>query len=446
MVKLLKEIKTRLFITTDHFPTGGELGDSMFIMPEIPYLAKAFQTTVVCERPIEPVLPPIVDSIDYYYHFHKIPMRISKRIKWFLMYLIDHVCWMEVADIIKRNFVETHDGVSSLLRQLYQSMGFYAKAQEFFSFFSCFVPHPTREKAVFYSFWYNECALGFALHRSDYPNFDTLTRLHGYDCFEDAFQSGRQPFKRFMNDKVDRLCFVGQTARNEFYRVYPDMDESKLFVMRLGSSRIDRKGFNPDVCKTFTLVSCSNVVSVKRLDMIIDALARLDIRIKWIHFGNGDDMSRTVKMAGDMLSPMNNISYEFRGRTPNEKIRDYYGSGEASCYIITSRHEGGPISAMEAISAGIPIIGTKTGEIPYMIRDNGVLLDENPTAEDIAAAIRAVYDKWVLQKQGLSGSYHRMCENSYQVWKDGFNLEENTKRFVDDMVKRYIQSYEGTDL
>lgn len=51
------------------------------------------------------------------------------------------------------------------------------------------------------------------------------------------------------------------------------------------------------------IVSCSNVVPVKRLDLIVETLQHiLDINIKWTHFGDGIMMNQIKEMSREIYS------------------------------------------------------------------------------------------------------------------------------------------------
>lgn len=62
-------------------------------------------------------------------------------------------------------------------------------------------------------------------------------------------------------------------------------------------------------------------------------------------------------------------------------IVDYYNT--LDLYLITSREEGGPKAILESWACGVPVISTKVGMAPDVIKDgeNGVLIDRENTAE-----------------------------------------------------------------
>jgi len=63
----------------------------------------------------------------------------------------------------------------------------------------------------------------------------------------------------------------------------------------------------------------------------------------------------------------------------------------ADAFILTSRFEGMPISSLEALSCGLPVVATAVGELPAVVREgeNGSLSTER-SVEAVAAAIRRV--------------------------------------------------------
>ena len=67
-------------------------------------------------------------------------------------------------------------------------------------------------------------------------------------------------------------------------------------------------------------------------------------------------------------------------------------------FLNVSEYEGVPVSVMEAQSFGIPVIATAVGGTPEIVNEeNGFLLPENPSQDEIASAIYDVVtnkEKW----------------------------------------------------
>ena len=81
---------------------------------------------------------------------------------------------------------------------------------------------------------------------------------------------------------------------------------------------------------------------------------------------------------------------------------------------------------MEAMSYGIPIIGTRVGDIPYMIDKNGLLLAENPSVSDISEAIREIMDAGSEKEES-------MRQASFKLWEENFNVDKNVPRFIQEL-------------
>ncbi len=84
---------------------------------------------------------------------------------------------------------------------------------------------------------------------------------------------------------------------------------------------------------------------------------------------------------------------------------------------------------MEALSFGIPVIGTSVGGIPEEIdEENGILLSKNPTTEEVAAAIEKIHNM-------DDATYNRTCLHAFNTWKEKFDANKNSKKFVEILQK-----------
>jgi len=121
-----------------------------------------------------------------------------------------------------------------------------------------------------------------------------------------------------------------------------------------------------------------------------------------------------------------NISCFLLGQLPNEKILSFYSTKPIEVFINTSESEGIPVSIMEAISFGTPIIACDVGGISEIVNNkNGILLDPNPSPLEIANAI------WKVSKHDEHQNYR---QNSRLIWENRFNAEENFKKFSDHLI------------
>ena len=65
-----------------------------------------------------------------------------------------------------------------------------------------------------------------------------------------------------------------------------------------------------------------------------------------------------------------------------------FWGNEVRCFINVSSSEGIPVSIMEVMSFGIPVIGTNVGGVSELVnQENGHLLSANPAAQEIVSVI-----------------------------------------------------------
>ena len=103
---------------------------------------------------------------------------------------------------------------------------------------------------------------------------------------------------------------------------------------------------------------------------------------------------------------------EFVGNVDGAAKRDFLRSGSVFCLPSRYPYEGQPLSILEAMSAGLPVLSTRQGAIGSMVVDGetGCLLSPGCSPEDIAEALSRMFsDRVALQAQGVAGR-RRYCE------------------------------------
>ena len=156
---------------------------------------------------------------------------------------------------------------------------------------------------------------------------------------------------------------------------------------------------------------------------IIDVISRLNCRnIRWVHFGTGIMRNEVERYAQRILV---NVDYEFKGIVPNSEILDFYADNYVDLFINLSSSEGIPVSIMEALSAGIPIVATNVGGTSEAVSDEfGFLVPAVFNNEDVATIINNYLCLSISEQQ----SYRR---RAYQFWKENYEAATNYRKFCD---------------
>jgi glycosyltransferase involved in cell wall biosynthesis len=277
---------------------------------------------------------------------------------------------------------------------------------------------------VVYTYWANEPAVAACLLKKKYPQLRFVTRFHGHDLYQERKASSWQPFRHLIRDHADRLVFACQVALDYFTQNWGGNDKAQLHY--LGCAEAPKCAHESS--SALRVVSCSNLIPLKRVEMIIDALALLpDVgQVQWHHFGDGAEREKLEALAREKLCRCTNIRWEFYGFVPNDMLTEAYKKIKPDLFLTASSTEGGaPVSIQEAFSMGIPAVGTPVGGIPDLIKDGqtGFLLPEQTQAHHLAEAIEC-FASLPQTKQ------RQMAASARLLWKEKFDAKENAVRFA----------------
>jgi colanic acid/amylovoran biosynthesis glycosyltransferase len=328
---------------------------------------------------------------------------------------------------------------------------------------------------VLYFYWGDKSALITPFLKKKLESATSImpkvfVRFHGSDIYERA--KGYLPFREMLYPSIDcavPISYDGAHYIQKNYRHQPKLVET----FHLGSSNKDTNFANlmgklPGV---FEIVSCSNVIELKRVDMIAEAIKLIaddselvkKIRekraaegmkftgIHWTHFGGGplleDLKTKCVKYFNKHISAEKNdnsteginpvasntdsisIIVNLRGPVEHSKVLEYYRDNGANLFILVSRTEGVPVSIMEAFSYGIPVIATNVGGVSEMFRNCpiGYLIDAAQTPETLKNYIV----KYIL----LPKEEQIAIQNNARAnWEENWNSEKNFTSFADELI------------
>jgi len=408
-------MKKRLLLITGGFPYGES--ERSFLEIEFKKLIQHFHVAVLAITNImEEIIYPVDEAVQVY-RFNS----NRRECKKFVQILKRKEVWTEV-----RRGWRGGDRESRIMR-LRSILGYGIRAEIYRSLIEEIM---YRDKIdVIYTYWCTPATLAAVQIKMRNSKLKVFTRIHGYDLYIERTGKARwQPFRRYITDNINKVIFVCQYAQKYFINHWGKEHCDKCIVSYIGTKAYKRVPLN--CADELSLVSCSNVIGLKRVHLIVDALALMpeNYKISWTHIGGGELLEDIKKRAEGKLGDKSNITYELTGMVSNKEVEEIYLKKKAQLFITTSSTEGAPVSIEEAFAMGIPAIGTEVGGIPDLIikegKDKtGYLLPENPTPEKICEVICNFME--------LSDDIKRnLGQNAYERWKKVFDAEQNAEGFA----------------
>ena len=172
--------------------------------------------------------------------------------------------------------------------------------------------------------------------------------------------------------------------------------------------------------EAFTILCPANLYAVKGHAHLLAAMGMLRDRgsafTLWIA-GSGDLLHGLEDQAAalDLTSRV-----RFLGQVAHERILGWYADGSVDAMVLPSvdlgnhEHEGIPVSLMEAMAHGVPVVSTETGGIPELLGDGAGLLVPPGDPEALAAALRRLLEDPALRIR-LGAAGRRRIEEQYSV-------------------------------
>lgn len=230
----------------------------------------------------------------------------------------------------------------------------------------------------------------------------SLRTVHG--ASEHAFNVW-QLHKRFYHG-IDQIC--GNQIQQAVVAVSTDLGQKLLSTFKQQQIAIIENGIDSDTViqqahttidfhvpeKFFLVAFIGRLVAVKRVDLFIQMARKLSDELPGVYkfyiFGDGPQRLHARQLC-DKLGLTDILN--FMGFQP--LITTYLSRMHA--LVMTSDHEGLPMTVLEAMSLGVPVIAHAVGGIPVTLgHEHPAQLVENHTPEGYASAVRQLHDSQAL--------------------------------------------------
>jgi len=240
--------------------------------------------------------------------------------------------------------------------------------------------------------------------------------------------------KRLM--KADKVIAVSDVVAGRVKKEYPFLKKSKIITIYNGteidSYRVDRDSLRRREAdkRDFRFIFVGKMFRSKGVHILLKALSKIPEKysFKLQVLGDGPEESNLKSLTKDsgLLDKV-----EFPGYIDNKDIPEYYKSADM-IILPTLRDEGMPMVLIQACAASLPIISSRIGGIPNILKDgvNGILVEPG----DVEGLYRAILS--VIKD---SSKRKRMGENSYKIAREHFSLEAMVEGY-DQVIKELTRT------
>lgn len=233
--------------------------------------------------------------------------------------------------------------------------------------------------SIAYSYWRNFSAAALGLLKAENRFGQLFVRCHRVDIYHPS----RWVSQTIIHKYADGVFPVSDDGLNHLVNE-KGLNSDIIQVQRLGVLLPEVLN-QPSSDGVVRILSVSNIVPVKRVQLIAEVLGHLDLSISWTHIGDGserDILEEQIEVEG--LAKVTTL----KGRLSNAEVHRFLRDEPVDCFVNLSESEGVPVSIMEALSYGIPVLATDVGGSGEIVSDsNGRVVHPDSSAKEIASTL-----------------------------------------------------------
>lgn len=166
---------------------------------------------------------------------------------------------------------------------------------------------------------------------------------------------------------------------------------------------------------TFDLIEAAKLVLGRRSDVVFDLV--------------GGELTPGEKAQVEHAAAETHLAAGLHVNPPayDEQKLDFLS--QADIFVYPSYYEGMPMAVLEAMACALPVIATRTGGLPDLVKEgiNGLLVEPGKP-EELAGALQILLDD--------ENTRRKMAAASYQIANDCYGIEQH----VDKLLAAYTAS------
>lgn len=271
-------------------------------------------------------------------------------------------------------------------------------------------------QCICYSYWAEST---FLVNKIFDETFRVI-RMHGADFYLNRNQ-GYLPLRSIMYDKANLLLPISKDIQSiliDDYMVNPNKVRLSYLGVKNNLKLKEEMSISTTILK---FVSCSHVYPLKRVKEIFNFVKEFtcSYEVEWYHYGGGSDFEELFEYVKN--NDRKNLKVYLKGHVSSKKLEEEYIKNKFDWFVNLSKHEGLPVSIMEAFSYGVPAIATNVGGTKEIVNTtNGFIINSIESLEEVREII-------INQKRE---EYIKMKEMAYATWQRNFNSDVNYKNLV----------------
>jgi glycosyltransferase involved in cell wall biosynthesis len=189
--------------------------------------------------------------------------------------------------------------------------------------------------------------------------------------------------------RASGALYVTQHTLQQRYPVSKGVYQVVASNVKIKDALLGSKSKEHEKKKQYTILSIGSLEQMyKAPDVVLKAIkelntSKISYRLVWL--GDGIYKENMLELAKEL-----DISdfVSFKGNVGADEVRKELL--EADIFVLASRTEGLPRAMIEAMSVGLPCIGTKVGGIPELLTDRSLIPKDNYTL--LVEKIRSLID------------------------------------------------------
>ncbi len=273
-----------------------------------------------------------------------------------------------------------------------------------------------------------------------FPNKKIILYHHNSKLHEDLSKTGWNRMIKASNAGIIAICKNAFELTDYFFQAKPinrwvilnGVDSSLTEEV----SQENKTDFQQKIGITpteFVFLYVGRINSIKGLDLLVESfsevVAETKVPVKLVMVGSSSmdedgsvDFEQKLRARANEISPGKVI---FTGFVPNDQLADYYSISD--CGVLpTHLLEGNSLFLMECLCAGVPVIATRKGGVPEVVREglDGYLIEEDDLAADLTTSmLRMINERkaWQTKKTEIAAAarerfnYQRVAQEFIQV-------------------------------